>query len=215
MNIISNFGVNLAKHLRYWLWRRWRGFGRPNSLETWQKQYVTGQWDYLNSLAELDHYSVIVGYVRHFFDKPDILDIGCGHGRLLELLHPSWFRHYTGIDYCREAIVRSNRLNQSGVSFIAGDFETWRPLGPADVIIFNEVLYYAQDPLALVARYIPSLGACGKIIVSMHDSDNHNAIWRRLDAILHCVHGVSLHTVHSQRWNVRVFVPLTETEPGS
>lgn len=212
---MSSLGLKLAKRLHHTLWRRWRGFGRPRSIETWEKQYVTGQWDYLNSLAELDHYSVIVGYVRHLFDQPDILDVGCGHGRLVELLHPSWFRHYTGIDFCREAIVRANRLNQVGVSFIAGDFETCELLGPADVIIFNEVLYYAKDPLSTVARYIPSLGACGKIIVSMHDSDNHHAIWRRLDAILRCVHGVSLQTVHSERWNVRVFVPLTEVKPAS
>jgi 2-polyprenyl-3-methyl-5-hydroxy-6-metoxy-1,4-benzoquinol methylase len=199
--------TSVAQRLRSWFWSAWRGHGKPQPLEVWDRQYKAGEWDYLDGLEESDRYSVIIGYIRHCFTRAEILDVGCGHGRLLALLHPSWFSRYTGVDVCQEAIDRASRLNVSNATFVTDDLEQWAPPDPVDVIVFNESLYHARNPAAIVSRYAPALKPGGKIIVSMHEGGNHQIIWRKLDSALRRVHGVHLHSDAGPKWTVRIFDP--------
>jgi 2-polyprenyl-3-methyl-5-hydroxy-6-metoxy-1,4-benzoquinol methylase len=199
--------IQTAKRLHYRCWVAPRGYGKPCPRQTWDQQYRAGEWDHLNSLQELDHYSVIVGYIRHFFEQAEILDLGCGHGRLLDLLHRRWFKHYTGVDLSEQAISRARGLNVADVLFVVDDFEKWTPRGLVDVIVFNESLYHGHHPVAIVKRYLPALKQGGKIIVSMHDEGNSDIIWRKLNSALRCRHGVHLQTDCGQKWVVRIFDP--------
>jgi len=207
MKDILQAAVNLAKVLRYRFWIAPRGFGQSRSLQEWENQYRTGAWDYLYSVEELDHYSVIIGYLRHFFDRAEILDLGCGHGRLLDLLPPGGFQCYTGVDISTEAISRASQLNVDGARFVAADFETWTAHLAADVILFNESLYYGRRPTEIVKRFLPCLKPGGKVIISMFEDARSLVIWRHLDSILRPVHGVRLQADCGRSWIVRIFDP--------
>ena len=203
--------IRMAMKLHYWSWSAWRGYGRPHSRETWDAQYRAGEWDYLNSLDEVDRYLIIVGYIRHFFDQVEILDVGCGHGRLLRLLPPSFVTRYTGVDISEEAIAQAARLKTIGAQFVTEDFEKWTPLDLVDIIVFNESLYYGGNPMAIVQRYLPALKAGGKIIVSMQEGGTNDIIWRKLDLALRRVHGVHLRNDRGQGWIVRMFDPHSDS----
>jgi len=164
----------------------------------------------VSGLEESDHYSVIVGYIRHLFERAEILDIGCGHGRLLALLEPSFFKRYIGVDVSEEAISQARALKVTGALLLTEDFEHWTPTESVDVIVFNECLYYGHQPAAIVKRYLPALKTGGKIIVSMHEGGNHQIIWRVLDSALRRVHGVQLLADNGQKWTVRIFEPAPE-----
>ena len=88
--------------------------------------YREGAWTHLNEIEEIGHYAVIVGYLRFYFDKPTVLDLGCGHGRLLQLLEPH-FDDYTGIDISSEAINSARHLNIAGAHFVVSRFENFGP----------------------------------------------------------------------------------------
>src|ERR1051326_8106662 len=87
--------ARIALQVHHKLWSAWQGGGQPHSREIWDEQHGAGQWDYLNCLDEFDRYSIIAGYIWYFFDRADVLDLGCGHGRLLRLLHPSRSEEHT------------------------------------------------------------------------------------------------------------------------
>jgi len=127
------------------------GHGRAFSREAWDQQYRTGAWDYLNSLQELDHYSIIVGYIRHFFEWPEILDVGCGQGRLLSLLHPASLKRYTGVDFSPEAISRARQLKISNASFVTENFEEWIPSDSVDLIIISSFQVLIEGVLSLIS----------------------------------------------------------------
>src|SRR5256885_1209701 len=99
-----------------------RGRGLPEPRSLWDEQYRSGFWNYLNDASELAHYMVIVGYVQHFSASPAILDVGCGHGRLLQLLRPYRFKSYLGVDFSAEAIQRAQSLTSPGARFEHVDF---------------------------------------------------------------------------------------------
>jgi SAM-dependent methyltransferase len=203
--------AGITSRLRYLLFGSRRGDGQPISKQEWDHQYKSLRWNYLNDLPELDHYSIIVGYIRHLFPSPDILELGCGHGRLVPLLLPHLCRSYMGVDLSAEAISQANQKATSTAKFVVADFESWVPQGLVDVVIFNESVYYAKHPTSTLSRYISALKPGGRIIVSMHDSANHHLIWRNLESILEPLHGVHLRTDAGVSWVVRVFQPLRAT----
>ena len=77
------------------------GRGTPRPRELWEEEYHSDVWKYLDSASEIAHGMVIVGYVQHFYANPAILDVGCGHGRLLQLLEPHPFKSYPGRRFLR------------------------------------------------------------------------------------------------------------------
>lgn len=85
-------GRTLATRLRFWLMSAAQGAGRPTAKDVLEEQYDTGGWKHLDSLPEMAPCIMVAGYIRHLFDRPRLLDIGCGHGRLGRLLNASGMR---------------------------------------------------------------------------------------------------------------------------
>jgi 2-polyprenyl-3-methyl-5-hydroxy-6-metoxy-1,4-benzoquinol methylase len=189
-----------------------RGRGLPEPRSLWEEQYRSGFWNYLNDASEIAHYMVIVGYVQHFSANPTILDVGCGHGRLLQLLRPYPFKSYLGVDFSAEAIRRAQALASGGARFERVDFEDFVPAGRHDVIIFNESIYYAPRPEKLLRRYMTALTTDGVMIVSMCQNRWQGPIWTMLQSAAAIVHSTAVTSEKDLTWHVRVLRPYRNTE---
>ena len=183
------------------------GYGRPRSREFWEGQYRDGTWDYLESLPELPRSMIIVGYVSHLFPSPAVLDVGCGHGRLMRLLSAFGFRSYVGLDISAEALRKAEAAGIPNTRFEVADFEQWVPAERFDVIVFSEALYYARRPEAVLARYAEALTDGGALIVSMFRHSNCGVIWRNLAKRFRTVQSASIENQLGQVWDIRVLQP--------
>jgi len=143
-------------------WRR----GAPPSAATWNAEYEAGRWTYLGQLPELARFSVLTGYMTHFKPGGSILDIGCGEGVLYERMQAHGYSRYVGVDLSSSAIAKI-RVRDDRSAFFAADAERYIPDTKFDVTVFNEVLYYLHDPLAVVGRYARDLQTGGILLVSL------------------------------------------------
>ncbi|MCU1276508.1 MAG: NodS family protein, partial [bacterium] len=157
------------------------------------------------SAAQLGHYAIIAAYVGHLFPSaPSIVDVGCGHGRLFELLRRSGFRSYVGLDLSAEAIREATSLASDNVRFEVADFTTWQTDERYDVIIFNESIYYAPDPLQQLARYAAMLHDGGALVLSMVQSSMNAGIARRIAQRFDTLHSSVVRNEHGESWKVSV-----------
>jgi len=189
-----------------------RGYGKPAAKELWDTQYQNGKWEFLGSLDEMARYMIIHGYIHQVTErlgnKPlALLDVGCGHGQLLRFLHPSCFESYLGIDFSQKAIERARSSLSANTRFLVADMEKWEGLGQFDLIIFNEVLYYALEPIRTLVRYQPFLRENGLFIVSMCKQENHYRILRKLHKDFITLNSVELTTDRQQAWKVQLIAP--------
>jgi 2-polyprenyl-3-methyl-5-hydroxy-6-metoxy-1,4-benzoquinol methylase len=181
-----------------------RGRGLPEPRALWEEQYRAGVWDYLDSASEIAHYMVIVGYVQHFCANPAILDVGCGHGRLFELLQRYPLKSYLGVDFSAEAIKRAQALADGVSCFERVDFDEFVPPGRYDVIVFNESIYYAPRPEVVLRRYMSALTPDGVMIVSMCQNRWQGSIWTALESVAKIVHSTAVTNESDLTWHVRV-----------
>jgi SAM-dependent methyltransferase len=157
-----------------------RGAGQPVAAEVWDHQYHSGHWAVLDAPIERGRYDTIVRYLHQFTTQPTILDLGCGSGRLLDLLATTSYDAYQGVDLSLEALLQAKARGSRKATFTHADFERWQPSSSYDVIIFNESLYYAKKPVDCLLRYVPALRPGGIIIVSLYRAQNHPIIENHL-----------------------------------
>jgi 2-polyprenyl-3-methyl-5-hydroxy-6-metoxy-1,4-benzoquinol methylase len=146
----------------------------------WARAYGTGQLDYFGRIDELSRYSIIVGYLRFFGGAPSVLDVGCGTGLLRARLGDDDFSTYLGIDTSSAAIERAGHL--------VDDRSTYRCCDVADlerrqfdVVVLNEVLYFASSPDALLENASRLLSPEGLLLTSVWRHPGDAALWRLLD----------------------------------
>lgn len=96
-----------------------------------------------------------------------ILDVGCGSGALGAALKARGAALVAGIERDDEAASRANgRLDK----LVHGDLEQSVPAfdrGEFDVIVFADVLEHLTDPERTLARFLPLLAPCGRVVVSV------------------------------------------------
>lgn len=184
---------------------------KQQSAEAWDAQFRDGAWKYLDSGAQVAHYAVIAGYVQLLFERPRILDAGCGHGRLYQLMRHQPHARYDGFDVSSVAIETARGLADERAQFAVGTFDE-PPAGGADakwdVIIFNESLYYAPRPIEVLRRFASYLSEGGAFVISQNARKRrHHALWRAI-AIGHKTRFSSrIKNELGQMWDVRVVVP--------
>jgi SAM-dependent methyltransferase len=204
----------LRRYAYTWL-RAPRGIGRPQPAAQWDAEYSDGKWRKLDSAAQLGHYALISGYVKHFFPAaPSIVDVGCGHGRLFQLLRQSGYRRYVGLDLSAEAIEEARSTACENARFEVTDFASWSSSERFDVIIFNESIYYATDPLQQLARYAGLLTKDGLIVLSIVQSAMNAGIARRIRRQFEVLHSSIVRNECGERWEVSV-VRCKATPPSS
>jgi 2-polyprenyl-3-methyl-5-hydroxy-6-metoxy-1,4-benzoquinol methylase len=184
--------------------------------EEWEAQYRDGNWRYLDGCGEIAHYSVIVGYYAYLRPGGSVLDVGCGEGVLQERLSPHGYSRYLGLDISKEAIARANARAPSSAKagdrtqFLEADVENFRlPAGGPrfDVVVFNEVLYYCNDPLQLLRRFArETLTKDGIAIISMHRSTTSLRLWRLIEAAqIVAEDQTTVTNAANQSWLLKVF----------
>ena len=204
--------TKIKRRLLYDFYLAPRGYGFPVEKEVWERQYKDGVWDHLNSTEELAHYMIIVGYMHQLSKTmghpPSVLDLGCGHGRLLELLAHLDFKSYLGIDLSEAAIRQAESLGVKHATFEAADFEQWQFAAEAyDIVIINEALYYAKDPAAMMSRYRHALSEGGVFIVSLNRYGNYEIIWKNVSQFLGVMASTAVKNGKGQVWDVKLLAP--------
>jgi len=187
--------------------------GRPVPRETWDRQYRDGTWEWLDSMDEFAHYMVVAGYVHYLFKSPTILDVGCGQGRLAELLAAFSITRYLGIDLSAEAIRQARRRMRTPARFRVADLNTWHPPGRFSVIVFCESLNYAVHPVSTLVRYARALERDGAIIVSLVRHRNHGRIWKNAARYFRTADSTTVINSKGATWDIRVLRPAPLTSP--
>jgi SAM-dependent methyltransferase len=195
-------------------WRNWiytllhapRGtVGRPESAAVWDADYHAGRWSKLDSPAQLAHYAVIAGYVAHFFpDRPRILDVGCGHGRLFDLLKLRPFGAYLGFDLSEEAVRRAAVDAPENARFEAGDMEQWTSPEQFDVVLISDSLQYTRRPLEVLDRYRSLLSPGGRRIVCLAQGSLNWGIERELRRRFPVERSTLVRNEEGEAWDVKV-----------
>lgn len=208
----------IADHLDLMKERIWRvlhrhvlarfGYGAPVARSVWERQYRGGEWDFLYSDDERAHYDAIVALVGEIAPgHARVLDVGCGHGRLLDLLRTAGMGHYTGLDIASAAIEKARALGVANASFVVADFQKWRPESEYDAIVFNESLYYATRPLEVAKRYARRLAPRGRLIVSAVAYGDMPSMWRKLESAFDACAERTVRNDRGQEWTIKVLSP--------
>jgi len=139
-----------------------------------------GEWDRLRSLyVDERDIEAAVGDLLAGVPGGDLLDVGTGTGRMLEVLAPR-FRQAHGIDLSREmlAVARANleRANLDNCSIRHADMYRL-PFGEAsfDAVTIHQVLHYAEEPAEAIAEAARVLRPGGVLLVvdfAPHDLEN-------------------------------------------
>jgi 2-polyprenyl-3-methyl-5-hydroxy-6-metoxy-1,4-benzoquinol methylase len=180
----------------------------PLSAEAWDGQYQAGVWNYMENLEECSRYSPIVGYMAYLKPGGSILDVGCGAGVLYKKYQPYGYAFYQGIDISATAIATLTQVPSANSLFIQADAETYEPHQQFDVIIFNEVLYYFEDPLATFSRYSYFLNPEGVFIISTYKGSRRAmGVLRRLKTSYALLNETkTIHAPSSKCWICSVFL---------
>ena len=178
---------------------------RKISRERWNQEYAEGRWRGLEDVRDLARYSVIIGYCDHYRPGGGLLDVGCGEGILQRRLSQGGYGRYLGLDCSEEAISGARTRRDAHTEFCCADAENYEPQESFDIIIFNEVIYYFANPVAVVLRLARNLNPGGIIIVSMFRRGTSHAIWGALDRVLRLEDAVTVTNKDRASWDIKVF----------
>lgn len=205
--------AGLARHLVFGsfvaAFRARRGRGYRKSREQWDREYREGEWKFLDGLAERSHHMVLLGYVLGQGEPKKILDVGCGTGGLLDRARKFALGGYTGIDIS-EAAVNTARERFRDVNirfpivFETADFESFEKPVAYDVIIFNESISYARNPLAVMERFRRHLRPGGFFLVSLCYNWWQEPIMKRITRAFTVLHSADVSNERGLTWQIRM-----------
>jgi 2-polyprenyl-6-hydroxyphenyl methylase/3-demethylubiquinone-9 3-methyltransferase len=197
------FSDRLARAVARWEAETRRG-DVPVSKERWEEEYAGGKWELMRAFDELARYSVIAGYLHHLHPRGSVLDVGSGEGLLCDHLRPWGYSRFHGVDLSEAAIAQAAPRGDERTTFSAADAERYLPEGRFDAIVFNECVYYFQDPIGTVQRYRAHLEPGGSLIISMFRGRRAETIAKRLREALTLVEETAI-TNRKGTWVVRVY----------
>jgi len=198
--LLSAINARLPKGLRSLTasLRRYRPYDTPPE----DSYAAVDPWGFLRNLSVVPQRAVIAGYLRHLIPEGRVLDIGCGEGLIVPHLAGL---SYVGVDLSAEAIKRATADFGAVAEFHAADAQTYQPQGLFDAVVFDECLYYLDDPAAAVARYEAVLKPGGFVIVSMYEAPTTARTWKAIGAGRTARDAVSLKHANGTAWDIRVY----------
>ena len=119
---------------------------------------------------------------RPFFDlcalieprpSAQVVDLGCGDGRLTSLLHERLDAHSTlGIDSSAPMLEAAASYAGPSLRFEAGDLAAWEGSG-YDVVFSNAALHWVPDHADVLARWTSALSPGGQLAVQVPANADH------------------------------------------
>jgi 2-polyprenyl-3-methyl-5-hydroxy-6-metoxy-1,4-benzoquinol methylase len=174
----------------------------------WDAEFAGGHWDYLRGSSEIARYGVIASFCHCYSAGGALLDHGCGEGILRRHINLDHFEQYAGVDLSLDAINKAGHHHGGPrTRFMVGDVEDFEPDRRYDVIVFNEMLYYLEDPAAVVLRYRRFLTPAGVFVISMFDMLKSRKIWQMLDAGHRLLESSRAVNQAGHSWTIRVYRP--------
>lgn len=184
-------------------------YPQRHDIESAEGQHNSGYWDYLNAGYEAARYGIISAYLKHYAEGASVLDVGCGKGILVHHLPLDRIQSYQGIDIAPSAIkAAQQRFDNPKLKFEEADVMTYSPNGLYKLMVFNEMLYYFENPIALIRRYSQQLEHNGYIVVSLFDMLKSRKIQDRLDEILLLVSRARAINHFGHSWTISVYQKL-------
>lgn len=180
--------------------------GRRTAQSRWDERWADPAFYATYRVDELAHYSILAGYQKELKRGGSVLDVGCGDGILRAHLHADAFTRYVGIDF-QEAVARALARADERTAFSASDMRLYAPDQRFDVIVFNESLYYVEEPIAELRRYAAFLVGDGLFLVSMHRKPRSEAIWRDIGAAFDMIDRVTVANRAGVEWMLGAFRP--------
>jgi SAM-dependent methyltransferase len=137
-----------------------------------------GDWQGLNSAEQAPRYATIAEILCTFQADMQVLDVGCGEAVLRSWLPKD--ASYTGIEPSSLAVRKAIERDASA-RIIHTSAESFDAHGERfGSIVFNEMLYYAADPVGLVQKYSRLLGHGGVMLCSIYQKPGRVSLKRRL-----------------------------------
>ncbi len=203
----------VSRHLIYGsfvgAYRARRGLGQQKSPAMLDSEYQSGTWDYLDGLGERPRHLVALGYIIGLDGPRRVLDIGCGTGSFLESAQHFPLSEYHGIDLSEGAIQRARRRfrgKDAGfpVRFEVADFESFTSESLYDVIVFEESIPYARDPLAVLARFEEVLSPRGLFLISLCYNWWQHPLMERIADTYRTIHSAEVINEQGLTWEIRL-----------
>ena len=94
-----------------------------------------------------------------------VVDIGCGNGKIDRYISQQTGAVILGIDYSVEAIKHANRLVSSNLKFEVGDINDLSKIESCDVAILIDSIYFSSDYERTLCFLYDKLMSKGRIIV--------------------------------------------------
>ena len=95
------------------------------------------------------------------------VDLGCGAGNVTAILHQRFpGAAVLGVDGSEEMLAKA-RAAAPGCRFEQGDFATWTPAVPPDLIFSNAALHWVSEHETLFPRLVSLLAPDGVLAVQM------------------------------------------------
>jgi 2-polyprenyl-3-methyl-5-hydroxy-6-metoxy-1,4-benzoquinol methylase len=202
---VKKAGRPVVATLKNWAWKLLPYTPDWVSQENYDALYSSGRLNYYKAVSELSRYSVIVGYCHYFKPAGALLDIGCGSGILQERLNANNYSLYVGVDRSKEAVGQALVRQNEKTLFMAADVSVYVPDKNFDVIIFNECLYYFDNPMRVLKRYEDYLNADGLFVISICDHEKTKPLWKMVEAVYRIEDEVRIFHKSKLSWTVKVF----------
>jgi 2-polyprenyl-3-methyl-5-hydroxy-6-metoxy-1,4-benzoquinol methylase len=172
----------------------------------WERLFESGSYDRLESIPERARYSLIVGQCDVLGTR-SILDVGCGQGVLAKRLSRVTYDRYVGVDISQAAVDQARRaLPDPRNTYLVSDADGFDTADRFDLLVFNECLYYMEDPAAVVRRYLKFLRPGGHVSISMYHTLRSSAVWKLL-TMLTTVEAVQIKYEKHASWTVKLMQP--------
>lgn len=158
------------------LWRVARALGNAGARWSWNDQFRKGYWVTLRSRSR-----IVVSLVEQLAGGGDVVEFGCGEGRLIGAVNPDVYRSYVGLDLSPVAIdAATRRARKAGLEkcrFEVCRFEHWPGGADASLIIMEESLYYLKPrrQRRLLRRCLDRLDSGGRMVVTVHCATRHQS----------------------------------------
>lgn len=213
----------ISRHLIYGsfigAYRARRGLGLPKSQATWDAEYSAGSWNYLEGMSERSRHMIALGHILGLEGQRRVLDVGCGAGGLLELGKHFPLSGYHGIDISKVAISKARqrfRGMDTGfpIQFEVADFESFTSESRYDVILFNESLSYARDPVAILKHCRGLLSPEGVFLISLCYNWWQNPLMDRITSAYRTLQSSDVINEEGLTWQIRVLAVDSSSESG-